>query len=233
MENNIQITDKEITMFEPLIFKIIKMKVLRFWGNKINSNNVMIGRMGMTVDDLMQIGRILVYNQIKWYKQHGDPSKSSLFTSIYNHLSNKFTSLSNKYICKKHGGPVVNVEETKKNVQTFVDTFNKKRHINTNKNKLTAFITCSDFLKDSVKTKKNNAQILQLAQQILNELPSNININFHDAENYIDLQPDWTPESILMVKEEINKRLREFRKSHAKSVKTVEDYISYKKRKRR
>lgn len=100
----------EIIMYDGLIKQRAYEKFVKFWARtgdipSVCGGNGVIGKTGLSMDDLVQIGRIHVMHQIRYYKCFGDKEKygASLITLIQNYLDNKFFSLSKSFECKKRG----------------------------------------------------------------------------------------------------------------------------------
>jgi hypothetical protein len=127
-KTSIVVTNAEIEQWDPLIKKLINTQILRYWasGNTIHTLDweATIGRLGMSIWDLIQIGRIYVLHQVRYLKEHHDPNREGSATHqtlMYQFLSNKFQSLCRVQTNAKHGGGVVAMDEHRLRLQAFVD----------------------------------------------------------------------------------------------------------------
>lgn len=124
----VTVTNAEIEQWEPLLNKMIN-DFLKFWakGNTVSSlcEEATIGRLGMSIADLRQIGRIHVYRQLLWLKENHDPTRvdgATFQTLMHTHLKNKFQSLSRIHTNAKHGGGIIGMEEHRLKLLKFIET---------------------------------------------------------------------------------------------------------------
>jgi hypothetical protein len=212
----IKVTDEEISQWDPLVFKIIKNVILQYWGRRCanwnpndTQNEAMVGRLGMTLFDLMQCGRMFVCNQIRWYKLFGDPEGSKLGTLIFQYLNHKFQNMSRVATNKKHGGFIVNVASGRKILQQFLDTFDDSWTVEESQEKLREMIEpmSTSFKKNLDKVYVSNDAM----KQFLYDTVVNMNLvvfhNYDELEPYTIMQQDMNPEEILIVKEQIQERM--------------------------
>jgi hypothetical protein len=121
------VTDAELKQWHPLIKKLINEQILRFWA-KGNTTDTMdwdasVGRLGMSINDLMQIGQIYAWQQLRWIKENHDPERehsASVLTLMYTFLKNKFQSLCRIHTNAKHGGGIVNMDDHRAQFEAFI-----------------------------------------------------------------------------------------------------------------
>ena len=206
MKDSVDIGE-QIKTFEPLIFKVIHNQILKHWTKGSGSKTAMISRLGMTLDDLMQIGRMWTFEHIQWYNEHGDKSKASLFTLLHSHLNKKFMSMSLKY----HGGNGNSIDDSiRAKVESYVNTFDHSASLKDNKALLQNILPYSQGWPRYIKAESGhcistNERLFRYAKKILKEL-SGRRMIFCDIDDHLDCRSDWNPESCLVVKEEIQKR---------------------------
>jgi hypothetical protein len=124
---NINITNEEVMKYDRMIREQIDREILKYWANGYNPHSnyydIGIGRLGMSIDDLMQIGREYVMKQLRWFKQN-NANRAKESTMMYSYLRYKFQSLSRIYANNKHGGQVTRLEEHRHRIQEVVNQIN-------------------------------------------------------------------------------------------------------------
>lgn len=122
------ITDDQIRKYDPMIKQMINHHVLRYWagGNTCSTLDprASIGRLGKSVEDLIQDGRVFVLQQLRWVQKNlrrgrGMAKESTL---VFFHLKRKFISLSRSFASARHGGQVIDVENNRKAIQGLIDS---------------------------------------------------------------------------------------------------------------
>ncbi len=126
MENTSVVSNVEVMKYDNMIRSHINEQILKYWahGQTLSTREeASIGRLGMSMDDLMQIGREYVFNQLSWFKVHGKtgPGMASEATMMFNHLRNRFQDFSKRHCNQKRGGSIVSVSENREKLQEFVD----------------------------------------------------------------------------------------------------------------
>jgi transcriptional regulator with XRE-family HTH domain len=107
------ITDAQIEKYDPMIRKMINENVLYYWagGNTVATMDPResIGRLGKSVEDLIQDGRIMVLKQLRWFKQNGriGAGTATESTLMFKYLKRKFITLSRGYGKARRGGNIV------------------------------------------------------------------------------------------------------------------------------
>lgn len=231
----VEVTSKEVLQFDPMVHQVIKQEILQYWGNRAavysTRNEVLIGRLGMSFDDLMQYGREIVFKQIKWFKKHGvdpktgKPKDAKMSTLLFGHLRKKFMSLSKSAACKKNGGLIINVETSRQNIQSFIDRFDNSTNITTNKNKLREALMHVKTAQKLVSKRTSNKQLLKFAQETLLELTNVSHVNYDDVSDLSWVNKQMTPESSLLVKEEIDMRIKNYCEKNDLDSITVQNYV--------
>lgn len=211
----IPVTNEEITQWDPMVFKVMRDVILQYWGRQHvrwnpndGSNEAIIGRLGLSVSDLMQYGRMFVCNQIRWYKLYGDPNGSKLGSLIFQYLNYKFQNMSRIASNKKHGGFLINVYSERKILQKFLDDFDDTKTIRENRRRLKKAIEPISvyFQKDLNKTYKSNSAMKKFLYDTI------INMNLVSFQSYDEIEPytvmnkSMNPEEFLIAKETISKR---------------------------
>ena len=230
----------DVTRFDPMIHKIIKNEVLKYWGNGSNVyvGDAVIGRLGMSFSDLMQYGRMLVVNQIRWFKTHGidpqtgKPFNAKMTTLIFQHLRNKFMSLSKSFSSDKNGGQVVNTEENRAVLQKFLDSFNCDVNVCDNVVSLQAALKdCSKDLRSRCsKTFTSNREMVKFLRGLLVSFDGVSHVSYEDIESFSAESHGLTPESALLVKEEIQERLKKYCSKNGLEDISLNDFVGRKKR---
>ena len=235
--DEIVVTNEEIQSFEPLIHKIIRKHVTPYWqrgggfGKKANDMEQMDTQLGMCMDDLVQLGRLWTFQQIKWYKQYGMPEKAQLFTMIYRHLVNKFLSLSISATRQKRGGMAMNNKNIQQSLHTFVSQFNYDVSVEENKE---IFRQClSDYFKvplrihSSLKTKLNNKQLIHYVQKLIFKDSTMNLIYHHDLDDFTSADAcGLSPEANVILQETIQKRIKQICQQYGiKKTLTLNDYM--------
>lgn len=228
------VTNEEILQFDPMVHKIIKDEILQYWASGLSvystRNEQIIGRLGMSFEDLMQFGRLLVHKQIVWFKQNGldengKPKKAKLSTLMYQYLRNKFMSLSKSHSSRKSGGPVVNVEENRQSLQKYIDAFSFRKKIKTNKEILKETIKCPKEVIKMIEKQASNDKLLQLAKKILLDLESVSHVSYEDIGNFAAASNSLNPEEQLSVKEEVEDRIRNYCDKRDMDMLSLTDYL--------
>jgi len=212
MKNNlldIPVSYSEIQQYEPMIYKFIRQEVLQYWSaNKMICKEDIIPRLGMSVDDLLQYGREVVLEQIRWYKKYGDSRKAKLTTTIFTRLRNRFISLSAGFGANKRGGNILNVSSNRIIIQNFIDNFDYKISIEENKKLLDVAILRSNSLKKHFnKTFKTNASLLRFLNHVLQTLSVIQFVDLGSPTGIMLMSSVPNPEEYLLIKEHISQIL--------------------------
>lgn len=238
MEKNV--SDKEILQFDPMVTKVIQAEILKYWGvnaEKVYNDTVMIGRFGMTFQDLLQYGRLVVFKQIKWFKKHGfntetgEIKNAKMTTLIYQQLRNKFMSLSRSYSNSKHGGQVINVDENREILQRFIDTFDHSLNVDENATRLRESVKTmnKDIQMRCQKEFKSNTAILKFLKEMMLVYSSVSHVNFEASEMYVSSDGQSDPEIDLLMKREVEQRLNTFKRKNNIEKMTLVEYVDRKK----
>lgn len=121
------VSDAQIEKYDPMIKMMINDHVLKYWagGNTCATLDprATIGRLGMSVEDLIQQGRMFVFAQTRWLQKHLRKGKGAAkdTTLMFLHLRRKFISLSRSFATARGGGQVVAVEENRQAVQELIN----------------------------------------------------------------------------------------------------------------
>jgi hypothetical protein len=236
---HVQVTSEEIAKYDPMIRRLAYTQLLKYWAHGIKVDdqncNISIGRFGMGLEDLMQFGRLQVLNQLRWYKTYGRKTGKKTAketTMVYNHLSNKFQSLSKTYSNAKHGGQVVSVKEQKKLLDLFVCKVREKPEMalaeadgllvalleecNKEVQKIVRrglyrkgkFVSKIQAASDIAKHVEKRASELVVVSHTSLESYS-VNNNLNDSAKML---LDYSPEDFLLAKEALQQRLDKKRK---------------------
>jgi hypothetical protein len=200
----IPVSYEEIKQFEPMIHKLIKEEILRYWGRYSGYDDGMIPRLGMSVEDLMQYGRMVVCEQIRWFKKHGDPKKSKMITMIYNRVRNKLISLSVSFCTSKRGGNIIDVAENRSALQSFINSFDHSLSVMENQRQLRTLLENSNPLRKRLdKDFKNNDALLKLLKKVVGDINLTSMVDFESVERALTSDTIPNPEESLMIKESI------------------------------
>ena len=233
--DNSRVTNEEILRFDPMVHKIIKQEILQYWASGVavysKKNEATIGRLGMSFDDLMQFGRLLVFKQIKWFNEYGLnpktglPYNAKLSTLMHQYLRNKFMSLSKSFASKKSGGQVVNVEENRRSIQKFIDDFSYRKKVQTNQKLLTDAIKCPKEVIKLIERQESNDKLFQLSRKILIEMESISHVSYEDICTFAAASNTLSPEGHLLVKEEVEDRIADYCEKKNMDVLSLNDYL--------
>lgn len=225
--NHIVVTDKEIVKYDAMIRKIINQNILKYWANGVNIDsknfNISIGRFGQGLDDLMQFGRLEVLQQLRWYKQNGRNGEgtASEATMMYNHLRNKFQSLSKTHTNKKHGGLIISVAEHKQILETFLADIKKDATVAEcvsdlkclldGANKEVVKVVNNGLLNDDGELHPSMTTVKDISEHIykkMNELTVVSHTSFEHLYSNYNAPVLPTPEDYYFAKEAVKERLK-------------------------
>ena len=202
---DIPVSYAEVKQYEPMIHKFIREEVLRYWGLQSGYGNNVIPRLGMSVDDMMQYGRMVVCEQIRWFKKYGDNRKAKLTTTIFTRLRNKFINLSTGFCTTKRGGNVIDVPENRLIVQRLIDHFDHKRTLEENVKTLNAAIDGSTPLKRRFNKKFNsNDALLKFLNRVVRGISVTSFVDLESVEGVLVSQSSPNPEDYLLIKEQLS-----------------------------
>jgi len=212
------VTDDQIRKYDPMIKKMINDHVLRYWagGNSCSTLDprASIGRLGKSVEDLIQDGRIFVLQQLRWIQKnlrHGEGcAKES--TLVYIHLRRKFISLSRSYTAARHGGHVVDIDGYRNTIQNLIDSISPGMPIDEAIGKFhEALGGMNKDLKRTLQSKvldpsgavkvRSSEELSSLLRNRLTDINLTTHVSFDDvADTAIDLM---NPEIYAIVSEEL------------------------------
>ena len=202
---DIPVSYEEIKQYEPMIHKFIREEVLRYWGPQAGYGNNIIPRLGMSVEDLMQYGRMVVCEQIRWFKKHGDVHKAKLTTTIFTRLRNKMISISTAFCTNKRGGNVIDVPENRLALQHLIDTFDFKLSLRENRKLLDEAIKDFTPLKTRFNKKfKSNGALFKFLNRVVRGVAVTSFVDLDSVEGVLVSQSSPNPEEYVLIKEQLS-----------------------------
>ena len=216
---SVKVTSEEVLEHDPMIFKIVKEVILRYWGQSVMhyfngqwkyDYNAVIPRLGVSIDDLMQMGRMFVIQQIQWYKVYGDPSIGKLSTALYRGLFNKFLNYSKVSSVAKNGGRIVNVHKERKALEEFLGNLNEERSVDSNIKDLEGLI--EDFSKlsrESINTNfSSNKDMKEYIYDTIAGMQLTTFQSYDEMESSVlcDQNRQMNPEESVLAKESVRRR---------------------------
>lgn len=219
-----KVSNEDITQYDPMIKMMINDHVLKYWagGNSCSTldSRATIGRLGMSIEDLIQEGRQWVMEQTRYIKRcAGSRSRTKSVKAkpsslMFMHLKRKFISLSRQFSTERHGGSVVGVDEHRRLLQAVVDRLDSTPEMSKDEavkaladalpamNKdLRKALTARLFREDGSVRVDSAQAVRSIAHQRLIETNSVSHVDLDD-EN-VHVYDNMTPEDILLAKEQI------------------------------
>lgn len=214
MQNEVTITNQEIQKYEPLIYKILHKEIFKYWGK---NGEGLLPRLGIDKDDLVQMGRIWIFDQLKWYKRHGNKKKAKLITVLYNYLRNKYISISITACRNKRGGNIFHIDEAKLAIDKYLSCFDLDCPTEKNKTKILAILSKYSMLtlnvKNSILNKNDNNKLIKYVEHINGNIDpvSHVDYNHYCVSESSSVHSNH-PEQQLLFKEEVQGKINSLRR---------------------